>query len=140
MVVTSDLGDSLDVHPKQKYQIGERMSKVALAKVYNKKIEYRGSIVLSYYINKSNVIINFAHGDGLQPSIRKDIVGFEIMGSNKLYYPARVISIQNNSLIITSTEVIEPIAVRYVWQPFTRANLINKNKLPASIFEIKIKQ
>ncbi|MDP3434611.1 MAG: sialate O-acetylesterase [Bacteroidota bacterium] len=48
MVVTSDLGDSLDVHPKRKREVGERFAKLALDKVYGQKLEYSGPEVLKF--------------------------------------------------------------------------------------------
>ncbi|MBQ4039143.1 MAG: hypothetical protein IJD05_06545, partial [Bacteroidaceae bacterium] len=56
---------------------------------------------------------------------------------NGLYYPAKV-SIDGNCIYLQSKEVKSPARVRYGWQPYTTANLINSDSLPASTFQINI--
>ena len=45
--------------------------------------------------------------------------------------------IEKDKVRLTSSRVKNPKYVRYAWQPFTRANLINKEALPASTFKAK---
>ena len=46
---------------------------------------------------------------------------------------------EGNTIILKSSQVQHPMRARYGWQPFTRANLVNSAELPASTFEIKVK-
>ena len=41
--------------------------------------------------------------------------------------------------VVMAAGVAHPRFVRYGWQPFTRANLVNGAKLPASTFRVEIK-
>ena len=50
-----------------------------------------------------------------------------------IYYPATA-EIVGNQIKVYSKEVKNPLHVRYGWQPFTRANLVNGAGLPASTF------
>ena len=50
-----------------------------------------------------------------------------------LYHPATAV-IAGCTIVLTSPEVKHPRLVRYGWQPFTRANLVNGASLPASTF------
>lgn len=136
MAVTSDLGDSLDVHPKQKYPVGERIAACALSEVYNLNIPFCGPLYSSYSIDGRKIIISFDYAEGLHASYGNSISGFEICGEDGLYYPATAI-VQNNKIHVRSDVVKNPISARYAWQPFTRANLVNKYGLPASTFETK---
>ena len=44
----------------------------------------------------------------------------------------------SNQVRVTSVpSVPHPVSVRYAWQPFTRANLVNDKGLPCSTFEIE---
>ena len=42
--------------------------------------------------------------------------------------------VENGKIKVWSDKVKEPETVRYGWQPFTRANLVNGAGLPASTF------
>lgn len=136
MVVSSDLGDSLDVHPTQKHPIGERMSKTALAIYYDKDIIYSGPLYKSFEIKNQNIIIHFENNKGLRAATGNKIIGFEVAGKNTIYYPAKAI-VEDDKIYVSSDKVKNPVSVRYAWQPFTRANLINEAGLPASTFETK---
>ena len=60
---------------------------------------------------------------------------FEVAGEDGVYYPASAV-IEGDRIRIKSVEVSHPVSVRYGWQPFTRANLVNGAGLPASTFEL----
>lgn len=60
-------------------------------------------------------------------------------GDNGVYHPVQAISLRNNQIMLMpNANVPRPASVRYGWQPFTRANLVNSDGLPASTFKIKI--
>ena len=52
MAVSSDRGDSLDVHPKQKREVGERLAAWALNKTYG----YKMSFLRDRFINRSYLV------------------------------------------------------------------------------------
>ena len=58
-------------------------------------------------------------------------------GEHGLYYPADKIEIKGETIVLQSRQVKRPTRARYGWQPYTRANLINSDGLPASTFEVK---
>ena len=70
---------------------------------------------------------------GLRPATGDQWVGFEVAGADGIYHAAEV-RVQGNTLVVWSREVNCPEAVRYGWQPFTRANLVNAAGLPCSTF------
>ena len=63
----------------------------------------------------------------------KEIVGFEVAGADGLYHKATA-TIKNGKVILESKKVKQPCAVRYGWQAFTTANLVNGKGFPASTF------
>lgn len=134
MAVTSDLGDSLDVHPRRKYPVGERMAACALSGVYNLNVPFSGPLFNSYSINGNEIIIRFDHASGLNASDGTCIRGFEICGEDGRYYPATAL-ISDNTIRLHSRLVKRALSARYAWQPFTRANLVNSAGIPASTFE-----
>ena len=58
---------------------------------------------------------------------------FEVSETDCGYYPA-VAEIINGQIKVYSEQVKRPRYIRYGWQPFTRANLVNEAGLPASTY------
>lgn len=133
MAVSSDHGDSLDVHPRCKQPIGERLARWALAKTYGQHITPSGPVFSSVTRQADALIVSFLYADGLQTSDGKAPSCFEIAEEDGLFQPATA-TIEGNTVRLTSPTIKHPRYVRYAWQPFTRANLINGDQLPASTF------
>ena len=135
MVVTSDLGDSLNVHPKRKQEVGERFANLALAKVYRQNLVYCGPEVAEIKQKGDLVRIKFNHAGRLKTSDNLPLREFEIAGNDGIFEEAKAL-IQGKELVIKTIKKIQK--VRYGWKPFTRGNLINEEGLPASTFATDI--
>lgn len=133
MAVSSDHGDSLDVHPRCKQPIGERLARWALAKTYGQHITPSGPVFSSVTRQADALIVSFLYADGLQTSDGKAPSCFEIAEEDGLFQPATA-TIEGSKVRLTSPTIKHPRYVRYAWQPFTRANLVNADQLPASTF------
>ena len=133
MAVSSDHGDSLDVHPRCKQPIGERLARWALAKTYGQHITPSGPVFSSVTRQADALIVSFLYADGLQTSDGKAPSCFEIAEEDGLFHTATA-TIEGNTVRLTSPTIKHPRYVRYAWQPFTRANLVNGDQLPASTF------
>lgn len=139
MAVTSDKGDSLNVHPTHKQEVGERLAVWALNKTYNhKNVVPSGPLFKSVSFKNGAAYISFDYSEGLHASDNNEIRTFELAGDDQLFYPAKAVVV-NGELKIWSDKVKEPTIVRYGWQPFTRANLVNGAGLPASTFRSDVK-
>lgn len=134
MVVSSDRGDSLDVHPKAKKEIGERLASWALNKTYNyKDVVPSGPLFKDVVFEKNVAVVSFNYGEDMHSSDGAPIRTFELAGEDMLFYPAKAV-VTGDKIKVSCKEVKEPKMVRYGWQPFTRANLVNGVGLPASTF------
>ena len=133
MAVSSDCGDSLNVHPWRKQPVGERLGRWALCKTYGKNITPSGPVFKSVAREGNALVVSFDYADGLATSDGKAPATFEIAEEEGLYYPATA-TVVGNTVRLTSDKLKQPRLVRYGWQPFTRANLVNGDKLPASTF------
>ncbi len=138
MAVSSDWGDSLDVHPRHKQPVGERLARWALNKTYGKAVCPSGPIYKNVIREGNTLVVNFDYADHLSTSDGKAPSCFEIAEEDGLFYTADA-TIEGNSVKLTSTKVKQPRFVRYAWQPFTRANLVNGDSLPASTFRAETK-
>ncbi len=133
MVTSSDLGDGL--HPVNKSGYGARAARVALCFVYGKMFEIRGPLYASHEVEGSKIRVKFTHvGQGLAVRHSEKLQGFMIAGSDKRFYWADAI-IEGDCVILTSSAVEQPVAVRYAWsRNISWANLFNKDGLPAQTF------
>lgn len=134
MVVTLDIGNPNDIHPSNKKDVGERLAFWALAKTYNKKVNYTGPVYKSMKVEKSKIKLTFDFAkSGL---VIKELNGennFMIAGSDKAFKKANV-KVEGNKLIVFSDEVKNPVAVRYAFTNISEATLFNKYGLPSSSF------
>ncbi|MBQ6178415.1 MAG: sialate O-acetylesterase [Bacteroidales bacterium] len=147
MVVTSDLGDPSDVHYKDKKPVGERLARLALNKDYGFDLVPSGPLFKSAAVSvpelvegpvvrqahQPEVVVTFEYGDGLKASSGTEVVGFELAGKDMLYHKATC-HLDGDRVVLSSPEVKNPVYVRYAWEPYTRANLVNSAGLPASTF------
>lgn len=133
MAVSSDHGDSLDVHPTCKQPVGERLARWALNKTYLKDIVPSGPLFRGADVRGEKVYLSFDYGQGMRSSDGKSLRCFEVAEFEGIYYPATA-EVVGEQVKVYSKEVRNPRYVRYGWQPFTRANLVNHAGLPASTF------
>jgi sialate O-acetylesterase len=77
-------------------------------------------------------VIEFDYADGLKTSDSQELRVFEIAGSDGVFAPADAAIAEEK--VILSSDVEAPEYVRYAWQPYTSANLVNGEGLPASTF------
>jgi sialate O-acetylesterase len=135
MVVTSDLGDSLDVHPTRKREVGERFAQLALHNVFGQKLGRCSPEVLGFRQKGTQVRIQFDHASQLKTSDQSAVREFEIAGPEGIFEPASA-KVEGNEIVIQS-ENKNIQKVRYGWNPFSRGNLVNEAGLPASTFKIE---
>ncbi|HEY5590130.1 MAG TPA: sialate O-acetylesterase [Paludibacter sp.] len=135
MVVTTDLVDNLNnIHPSYKWEVGRRLSLWALAKDYGKKIVFSGPLYSKIKIKKNSIELEFTHtGSGLISANVQPLNWFTIAGGDKKFVVAKAL-IKGNKVIVSSKDVINPIAVRFAWDETAMPNFCNKEKLPASPF------
>jgi sialate O-acetylesterase len=133
MAVATDIGERKNVHPKNKQDVGDRLSRIALANVYGEKIEFSGPVYESMKVEGNTIRVNFSHADGL---VARDgsLKWFEIAGADGKFVPAAA-KIDGSTVIVSSPEISAPVAVRYAWVNFPDGgHLYNSAGLPAAQF------
>jgi sialate O-acetylesterase len=131
MAVTIDVGDPKDIHPKNKQEVGRRLSLWALGSVYGKAGATSGPRYGSHEILGPHVVIKMSHADG--GLVTKGDKGFVICGEDRQWKPASV-KLDGPKLFVSSTDVPKPVAVRYAWAEVPEVTLWNAAGLPASPF------
>ncbi len=134
MAVTIDIGDPKDVHPHNKAPLGERLTRIALANVYGRKIEYSGPVYESMTVSGTVIRLKFSHVGGGLVAKDEPLKWFVIASADKKFEPAEA-KIDGDTLIVSSREVSAPVAVRYAWDNYPEgSNLFNGAGLPAAPF------
>ncbi|MGI4728974.1 MAG: sialate O-acetylesterase [Janthinobacterium lividum] len=136
MVTATDLGDSANIHPKNKQEVGRRLALATEEKVYNLPLVGVGPHFESAQKQDASFIVHFSEvGTGLKINDRFTLVGFQIAGSDHVFHWAKAEIINKNSIKVSAKEVPNPEAVRYAWEDNPGdANLINSANLPAFPF------
>jgi sialate O-acetylesterase len=136
MSVTTDIGEPNDIHPKNKQDVGLRLSAIALNNIYGKPMEYSGPVYESMNVQGNKVYLKFTHtGSGLMVKDKYGYIrGFEITGSDHQFHYAKAF-LENNKVVVYSEEVATPVTVRYAWSDDNGdANLYNFEDFPAVPF------
>jgi sialate O-acetylesterase len=137
MAVIIDIGERKDIHPRNKDEVGYRLSLPALKLAYGRELVYSGPVYKSMEIKGNSVILAFDHvGTGL---VAKDKYGylksFAIAGADGKFEWAKAEITIDNKVVVTGLTVKNPVAVRYAWADNPDdANLYNREGLPASPF------
>lgn len=133
MAVTIDIGDAKNIHPKNKQDAGKRLYLAANHIAYQSTGEYSGPQFSSMRVVDNKIELSFLHtGSGLTGKDKK-LAGFAIAGTDKKFYWADA-EITGTKIVVSSSQVPHPVAVRYAWASNPDAGLYNKEGLPASPF------
>ena len=163
-----DLGQYSDIHPRAKKELAERMENLARAKVYQlipsvdacapefesfmpvyeeNDGQKSGKIILSF----ANAPTGFeVHSDETRfeeykkmeerqgNEVRSDFTGFEVCGSDGVWYPAEFAlggsDGKQNTIVVCSKKVSRPVAARYGWYNYGPVTIYGKNGLPLCPF------
>jgi len=138
LIVTIDIGEARDIHPKNKLDVGKRMAYWALADVYGKRAVKSGPSFRSAVPVKSGneLVVTFDDaGAGLKSRDGGKLSEFAVAGADKKWYWAEAEIIGRNQVKVWSKSVPQPVAVRYAFNNNPKnPNLTNDTGLPASPF------
>jgi len=134
MAVTLDIGNPADIHPKNKIDVGKRLSLWALAKTYGKKkLIYSGPLYRSMKIEGDKIRLFFDHVGGGLVAKGGELTDFTIAAKDEKFVDAKAV-IDGDTIVVSSGKVKAPAAVRFAWTNTAVPNLFNKEGLPASSF------
>ena len=139
--VIIDIGEADDIHPRNKQDVGYRLSLAARRIAYGEDIVYSGPVVDKARLDGNKVELTFEHtGSGLTvPDGGNTVQGFAIAGKdgNFVWAEARIV---DGKVEVWSDNIEKPASVRYAWgnNP-DKANLYNAEGLPARPFRLQVK-
>jgi sialate O-acetylesterase len=135
LALAVDIGDSANIHPKNKQEVGRRLSLWALATTYGRNnLEYSGPGFVSMKPVKDSLQLSFSHvGKGLVALGGDSLSGFAVSNGDSNFAWAAA-KIRGNNIVVWSPLIKQPKAVRYAWADNPACNLYNKDGLPAVPF------
>lgn len=154
--VLIDIGEQGDIHSRDKKDVGDRLALIALAHDYGQTLEDSGPVYDSMTVEGDAIRLKFTHlGGGLVakplpaeykikstdptaiPLVRNspnsELEGFAICGDDHKWVWADA-KIDGDSIVVSSSKISNPLAVRYAWADNPTCDLYNKADLPASPF------
>jgi sialate O-acetylesterase len=133
MAVIIDIGEAQDIHPKNKQDVGKRLALAARAIAYGEKLVYSGPMFREVTPEGDKLRVWFNHmGTGLKVH-GTSLKGFAVAGKDRRFVLAQA-RLDGNTVVVSSPQVPDPIAVRYAWADNPDCNLYNAEGLPASPF------
>lgn len=134
MASAIDIGEATDIHPRNKQEVGRRLALGALKVVYGRDIVATGPTFGTMEVQGRRVVVRFKSvGGGLVPAEGEALKGFAIAGKDREFVWADAV-IDGATVILSSEQVAEPVAVRYGWANNPIGNLYNIKGLPANPF------
>ncbi len=136
LIVTIDIGEAHDIHPKNKLDVGRRMARWALANVYGRKTTKSGPMFRQAKVAGPKIVLTFGDvGQGLRIHDGDKLDEFAIAGADHKWYWAEAKIAGKNRVEVWSNSVPEPLAVRYAFNNNPKhPNLTNETGLPATPF------
>ena len=135
LVVSLDLGDKNDIHPKHKEPLGKRSVLVARKVAYGEKgVAAGGPVYRSMTVEGDKIRLRFGGAEGgLVDRDGGELRGFVIAGDDRWFTTARA-KIDGADVLVWSEQAPKPAAVRYAFTNNTQFDLVNKAGLPAGPF------
>jgi sialate O-acetylesterase len=118
--------------------VGGRLALAARGIAYGQSIEYSGPVFKSMEVTGGKARLRFEHlGGGLVAKGGEPLKGFAIAGADKRFFRGEA-TIEGDAVVVWSSEVAQPVAVRYAWANNPICNLYNQAGLPASPFRTDV--
>lgn len=133
MAVINDVS-ALDLHPRNKQDVGKRLSLLARARTYGEDIVYSGPTPRSVARRGATLRVAFDHADGLTTRTGTAPNWFELRDTGSSDYVAATATIEGDTVILSAPGVTRPDAMRFAWGNTAEPNLTNAAALPTGAF------
>jgi sialate O-acetylesterase len=133
VVAIENASDPMNVHPKNKQEIGYRLSLCARKIAYGEDIEASGPMYDRFEVKGNAIQLYFKPNKEDFVAWCDKLTGFAIAGEDKVFHWAQA-KFEGKTVVVWSLAVPNPVAVRYCWGTNPPASLANKDGLWAPNF------
>ena len=136
MVVTLDVGEAKDIHPRAKRPVGERLAALARARTYGETVPCEGPVCVDARRDGARVLLAFQGAGELALAAHGN--GFELAGADGMFRPAAarmvdgMVELQNGAVPV-------PTQVRYAWAAVPEWSLQSSHGFLAAPFRRDIR-
>ncbi|MCM1150990.1 MAG: 9-O-acetylesterase [Alistipes sp.] len=137
--VITDIGEADDIHPRNKRDVGYRLSRAALRVAYGRgDVAANGPVYRSMEHDGNRLVLTFETTGSLRPADGNRygyLRGFAVAGADRKFVWARACVLDDERIAVFSDDVPCPVAVRYGWEDNPcDDDLTDSSGLPASPF------
>ena len=134
MAVTIDIGETDNIHPRNKQDVGLRLALTALHGEYGRKeVTPCGPLFREIKQEGNAIRVLFNNAEAGLVCWGKKLQGFVIAGADRAFVWASA-RIENGTVLVSCPSVPSPQFVRYAWADNPTCNLYNIAGLPAAPF------
>lgn len=133
MITISDIGDTLDIHPRQKIMVGNRLADLALKhhyKAITKLVD--PPLFKEAYMEKNKVIVEFTNSEDLNFE-KGDLGHFEVAAADGIFISVTA-KVVKEKILLDTKKIEDLVAVRFAFSNTATPFLMNSAGLPASCF------
>jgi len=131
--ITLDLGDPRNPATANLHEVARRLALLARHRDYDLVGDDTGPTFVSATREGATLRVRLAHATGGLVAHDNPVQALELAGADRIFRPAEG-RIARDTLIVSSSQVREPVAVRYAFTNIPAANLYNGAGLPAVPF------
>jgi len=132
MAVAIDLGHPADIHPANKQEVARRLALIALNRDYGKKdVVYKAPAIKSAKADGNKMVLKF---DGTVKPTSVAVTGFTLGDKNGKFVYANARMEGDDTIVVSSPLIENPVAVRYNWADYPGGNLYGPTGLPVAPF------
>lgn len=131
MAVAIDLGNPVDIHPKNKQEVAHRLALVALNRDYGDDCVYAAPRCTEIKRSGNSLILKF---DSPIKATSSAVTGFIIAGKDGVFTTATPVLLDDVTLSVSAYGIDRPAAVRYNWADYPGGNLYGVTGLPVAPF------
>jgi sialate O-acetylesterase len=132
MATAIDVGDALDVHPRNKRALGQRLAALALHELGLRAAPAGGPRLLGQELRGRELVLRFGGTAGGLRTARagEPLRGFSLAGADRRWVPAEA-RFDGDRIVLRSAAVPAPVAARYAWADNpSEANIVGGDGLP----------
>lgn len=132
MASIMDIGSYYDIHPKEKMEVGRRLSLLARNKVYGEKILCESPEIASCTKNGEEIILSFSYASTL--TITQDRNDFLLI-QNDTKIPIQSVRAEKNQIFLTAPELQDTSCMLSLgWADYAEIHIHNEAGLPIKPF------
>lgn len=138
LVVVAEYGERLDIHPRRKREVGERLASVARARLYGEKVPASGPVLQDAVAASNSISLTFSHAEGGLFARAEQLQDFEVAGEDGQFVPAAA-KISGYDRVSVETPVgVKARSVRYAWRDYFEPSLMNGEGWSAAPFRVDL--